>query len=185
MIYLVYPIPHARVSGRFDEIGGPYGDQPHKGLDFSAVVGTPVRAAHGGLIHNAEGVREGLCVWVREGLITTLYAHLSQQHCLPGQRVRAGELIGLSGNSGESTAPHLHFGLRVEAVWTDPASWLMLIPSDETESDPAMLAQKARWWLEESIRFDEMGQGEWAMVLLRSLVTLAYRLENLCGELRP
>ncbi len=183
MLYLVYPIPHARITGRFGEIGGPYGDQPHRGLDFSAVIGTPVRAAHDGIVQNAEGEREGLCVWLREGIVATLYAHLSQQSCLPGQRVKAGELIGLSGDSGLSTGPHLHLGLRVEAVYEDPEPWLRLIPSDETETYPTVLAAKVRWWLEESLRFDEIGQDDWAAVLRRSLVTLAYRLENACREM--
>jgi len=181
----IYPIPNARVTGRFGETGGPYGDQPHRGLDFSAIVGTPVRAAHDGIVHNAEGEREGLCVWLREGQIATLYAHLSRQICTPGQRVKVGAVIGLSGNSGLSTAPHLHFGLRVAAKYIDPELYLSLLPEDEPAEDVATLAEKARWWLEEVLRQEEAGLLGWAGVLKRSLVRLMYRLENAAKGKEP
>lgn len=181
MMNLIYPIPNARITGHFGETGGPY-LQPHKGLDFSAVVGTPVRAAHDGIIHNAEGEREGLCVWLRDGQIATIYAHLSRQTRQPGEKVSAGEIIGLSGNSGASTAPHLHFGLRIAAEYVDPELYLCLLPEDEPAADVAMLAQKARWWAEEILRQEEVGALGWEAVLMRSLVRLMYRLENACRE---
>ena len=175
---LIYPIPNARITGRFGETGGPYGDQPHRGMDFSAVVGTPVRAAHDGLVTNAEGEREGLCVWLRNYTTTTLYAHLSKQTKAAGQRVQAGEVIGLSGNSGYSTGPHLHFGLRIAAQYVDPEPYLCPLPEDEPATDVGTLAEKARWWLEEVLRQEEKGVFGWAATLKRSLVRLMYRLEN-------
>ena len=174
----IYPIPNVRITGRFGETGGPYGDQPHRGMDFSAVVGTPVRAAHDGIVQNAEGEREGLCVWLREKTIATLYAHLSKQTKAHGARVKAGEVIGLSGNSGYSTGPHLHFGLLIAVQYVDPVQYLCSLPEDEPDTDVGTLAEKARWWLEEALRQEESGVLGWSATLKRSLVRLMYRLEN-------
>ena len=181
---LIYPIPNARVTGKFGETGGPYGNQPHRGMDFSAVIGTPVRAAHDGLVTNAEGEREGLCVWLRNYTTTTLYAHLSKQTKAPGVRVQAGEVIGLSGNSGYSTGPHLHFGLRVAAQYVDPEPYLCPLPEDEPATDVATLAEKCRFWAEEIIRCHEAGILGWATVLEYSLVRLLYRLEAVAKAAR-
>jgi murein DD-endopeptidase MepM/ murein hydrolase activator NlpD len=175
MIYLVYPIPGAQVTGRFGETGGAYGTQPHRGVDFSAVVGTPVRAAYDGQVQNAEGQREGRCVWLRAGQVVTFYAHLSQQTRQPGERVLAGEVIALSGSSGLCTAPHLHFGLRLAADWVDPAPCIRPVPDDE-QGDLATLAEKARWWHEEFLRLEKW-EYTWATVVKRSLTRLLYRVE--------
>jgi murein DD-endopeptidase MepM/ murein hydrolase activator NlpD len=94
-----------------------YGYPGHNGLDYSVIVGSPVIAAHDGAIElrefDAEGF--GLHVLVRANGYYTLYAHLSslERWSTPGAIVTAGERIGYSGNTGNSTGPHLHFGLRL------------------------------------------------------------------------
>jgi penicillin-binding protein A len=95
----------------------------HPGLDLSAPNGTPVYAADTGLVVFAGWSRMGYgnVILIDHGNgYQTLYAHLSQisMHC--GARVEKGKLIGLSGNTGNSTGPHLHFEVRVPGGWIDP-----------------------------------------------------------------
>ena len=85
------------------------------GIDFALPSGTPVMAAADGTVYLARyGGAGGRYVRIRhEGGVVTLYAHLSQLLVPEGTQVKAGSVIGLSGNSGtNTTGPHLHF-----AVW--------------------------------------------------------------------
>lgn len=83
----------------------------HRGIDISSPIGTPVYAAKAGVVINtvfASGY--GMLVIISHGQSTyTRYAHLSKFKVKPGQRVKAGQVIALSGNTGSSTGPHLHF----------------------------------------------------------------------------
>jgi murein DD-endopeptidase MepM/ murein hydrolase activator NlpD len=94
-----------------------YNGGGHNGVDFSAKVGTPLLAAAAGTVvgtgdtdRACSGVSYGKWVLIRHtNGLTTLYAHLSVIQVSAGQAVTAGEKIGLSGNTGYSTGPHLHF----------------------------------------------------------------------------
>jgi murein DD-endopeptidase MepM/ murein hydrolase activator NlpD len=94
-----------------------YNGSGHNGVDFSAPIGTPIFAAESGVVlgigntdASCTGVSYGKWVLIRhtDGL-TTLYAHLSKIDVISGQAVTVGEKIALSGNTGYSTGPHLHF----------------------------------------------------------------------------
>jgi hypothetical protein len=131
---LIPPTPGARVSQRFGENPAgyaPYGLAGHEGVDFAVAVGTPIRAAHSGVAYPLNSPTYGRAVSVVGDPYTTLYAHLSQVAVTNGQGVAAGEVIGLSGNTGRSTGPHLHFGLKIAGVanapfknWVDPLNYL-------------------------------------------------------------
>ena len=89
----------------------------HKGIDLAAAVGTPVFATQGGRVSHAgpgasaPGVWGGNEIHIAGGNgIETWFAHLSSIGVKLGQMVRAGQQIGLSGNTGISSGPHLHFG---------------------------------------------------------------------------
>lgn len=93
----------------------------HGGMDFGIPVGTPVQAANAGTVVASEDLRGnqnggyrsyGRYVVVDHGGVSTLYAHLSNRNARVGQRVGSGSVIGLSGNTGNSTGPHLHFETR-------------------------------------------------------------------------
>jgi peptidoglycan glycosyltransferase len=95
----------------------------HPGIDLSAPIGTPVYASDGGLVTFAgwTGIGYGNAVVIDHGNgYKTLYGHLSQvsQYC--GAKVKAGQLIGLSGSTGNSSGPHLHFEVRVPGGYLDP-----------------------------------------------------------------
>jgi murein DD-endopeptidase MepM/ murein hydrolase activator NlpD len=84
----------------------------HTGVDFTAPTGTPIYATGNGIVQVAERNNHGYgrMVTIDHGYgYETLYAHLSQIKVKPGQEVKRGEIIGLVGNTGISTAPHLHY----------------------------------------------------------------------------
>jgi murein DD-endopeptidase MepM/ murein hydrolase activator NlpD len=88
----------------------------HKGIDLAAAVGTPVFATQGGRVSwagpgaTAPGVWGGNEIHIAGDGIETWFAHLSSIGVKLGDQVRAGQQIGLSGNTGISSGPHLHFG---------------------------------------------------------------------------
>jgi murein DD-endopeptidase MepM/ murein hydrolase activator NlpD len=93
----------------------------HAGIDFGAPVGSQVRAAADGVVESAGEARGyGLRVMLKHGGYETTYNHLSEARVEVGARVRQGEIIALSGNSGLSTGPHLHFEYRVNGDPQDP-----------------------------------------------------------------
>ena len=100
----------------------------HKGMDFRARIGTPVRAGNSGVVVLAQGLYyEGNCVIIDHGLgLFTLSMHLSKIYVREGQHVRKGALLGLSGATGRVTGPHLHWAVRWEGAYLDPAKLLRL-----------------------------------------------------------
>ena len=96
----------------------------HNGLDFGIVVGTPVEATMDGKVVHAGWNNQGYgnLVIVDNGTYKTYYAHLSSIPVSVGDSVTAGTTIGLSGNTGNSTGPHLHYEIRQNNVPIDPTS---------------------------------------------------------------
>jgi murein DD-endopeptidase MepM/ murein hydrolase activator NlpD len=104
----------------------------HKGLDFRVTTGTPVHATNAGTVILARPLYfEGNCVMLDhgEGLLT-IYMHLSEFKVKEGEKVAAGHLIALSGGTGRSTAPHLHFAVRWHGEYLDPRTLLELHPPE-------------------------------------------------------
>jgi hypothetical protein len=100
----------------------------HKGLDFRTKEGTPVRAGNRGVVVRARPLYyEGNCVVIDHGLgLFTLSMHLSRIDVEEGQRVAAGERLGLSGATGRVSGPHLHWAVRWQGAYLDPAKMLRL-----------------------------------------------------------
>jgi len=100
----------------------------HKGLDFSAKQGTPVRAGNSGIVVLAQPLYyAGNCVVIDHGLgFFTLSMHLSQISVREGQHVVRGQRLGLSGATGRVTGPHLHWAVRWQGAFLDPAKLLRL-----------------------------------------------------------
>jgi murein DD-endopeptidase MepM/ murein hydrolase activator NlpD len=95
---------------------------PHPGLDVAVPIGTPIRAAGGGtVVEVGDDAKYGKFVRLehRDGY-ETLYAHASQILVKHGERIPSGRAIALSGNTGQSTAPHLHFEVRQAGAAVDP-----------------------------------------------------------------
>jgi murein DD-endopeptidase MepM/ murein hydrolase activator NlpD len=112
------------VNSPFGPRLSPWTGQPefHAGVDLAAAAGTPVTATSGGVVRFA-GTAEGYgkTIVLDHGLgIESRYGHLQQISVASGQRVERGQLIGLSGSTGRSTAPHLHYEVQVNGRAVDP-----------------------------------------------------------------
>lgn len=111
------------------QIYGQFGMDGHNGIDFRATVGTPVFASHDGQVTKVSKDPNGYGWHVRirskSHSRETIYAHLSRIDVTRGQHVGMGDVIGLTGNTGFSTGPHLHFGLRrlINGGGTPLESW--------------------------------------------------------------
>ena len=120
----VSPLPLSwPVAGGLTSAFGPRGHRFHAGIDIASAIGTPARAAARGTIVWA-GHRDGgwgtLVVIAHRRRVRTMYAHLSRVDVRLGQRVEAGDVVGLVGQTGSSTGPHLHFEVRLRGAAVDP-----------------------------------------------------------------
>ena len=111
-------------GGRIDPITGRR--DGHTGMDLAVPSGTPVRAALPGTVRVAKyDSSYGYYVTIgHENGLITLYAHNSRLMVRPGQAVQAGDVVSLSGSTGRSTGPHLHFEVRVNGERTNPRYYL-------------------------------------------------------------
>jgi murein DD-endopeptidase MepM/ murein hydrolase activator NlpD len=100
----------------------------HKGMDFRARVGTPVHASNSGVVILAQKLYfEGNCVVIDHGLgLYTIAMHLSRIDVHKGEHVKKGQLLGLSGATGRVTGPHLHWAVRWDNAYLDPAKMLRM-----------------------------------------------------------
>jgi murein DD-endopeptidase MepM/ murein hydrolase activator NlpD len=117
-------------SGRTSSCYGRRWGTLHGGVDIAAPIGTPVYAAHSGVVQRAgTATGFGYAVYIRgnDGAVT-VYGHVNRYFVRAGERVVAGEQIAEVGNRGQSTGPHLHFevhpGGAMYGGQIDPASWL-------------------------------------------------------------
>ncbi len=116
----------------------------HNGIDYALPMGTPVLAAADGIVYSAgiDSTGYGNCVMLKHAWNAgTVYAHLQNWNVVAGQSVKAGDVIGHSGNSGNSTGPHLHFEYRLKYDdWksaTDPADFLIDSPAQIEPAEPS------------------------------------------------
>lgn len=104
----------------------------HKGVDYAAPTGTPIRAAGDGKVtfRGVQGGYGNVIVLQHGGNITTLYGHMSRfGTARVGARVKQGDIIGYVGKSGLATGPHLHYEYRVNGVHRNPRT-VSLPPAD-------------------------------------------------------
>ncbi len=118
----MYPVTNWNITSNFGYRWG----RLHAGTEVGVPVGTTVRASRGGQVITAGWVGGyGNCVMIDHGDgVVTVYGHLSEVLVSVGQYVDQGEQIALSGNTGRSTGPHLHFEIRVNGQATDAMPYL-------------------------------------------------------------
>lgn len=94
----------------------------HSGVDYGIPVGTPLLATHSGEVIFAgwSEIGYGKLVIVQNGAFITYYAHLDSFKVATGQRIGAGSVVGWSGNTGNSSGPHVHYEVRVNDIPVDP-----------------------------------------------------------------
>ena len=111
--------------GRVGEGTGGDGEA-HEGIDIAVPIGTPIRASGGGTVEAAGADADfGMFVLLRHpGGYESMYGHASRVLVREGDSVVAGQVIALTGSSGRSTAPHLHFEIRREGQSLDPLTFV-------------------------------------------------------------
>ncbi|MCF3123218.1 M23 family metallopeptidase [Streptomyces arenae] len=129
----VHPVTRYTLSASFG-LGGNMWAHKHSGQDFAVPIGTQVDAAHTGTVVKAgpngagDGPAYGNAVVIKHADGTySQYAHLSQVDVRVGQAVTTGQRIALSGNTGNSSGPHLHFEIRTTPNYgsaVDPVAFL-------------------------------------------------------------
>ncbi|WP_030251454.1 MULTISPECIES: M23 family metallopeptidase [unclassified Streptomyces] len=129
----VDPVKKYKLSASFAQNGGMW-QSTHSGQDFAVPSGTKVVAAHGGTVVKAggngagDGPAYGNAVVIKHGSGTySQYAHLSKVEVRVGQVVKTGQEIARSGNTGNSSGPHLHFEIRTTPNYgsaIDPVKFL-------------------------------------------------------------
>lgn len=129
----VDPVKKYRLSASYAQSGARWAAK-HSGQDFAVPSGTKVYATHGGTVVKAgprgagDGPAYGNAIVIKHGSkLYSQYAHLSRVDVKVGQKVKTGQRIGLSGNTGNSSGPHLHFEIRRTAHYgsaVDPVAFL-------------------------------------------------------------
>lgn len=124
----IKPINGGRLSSKFGKRNAPTkgASTYHKGVDWAVATGTPVYASNAGTVRVAGWVSGyGYAVYLKhDDGRETRYGHCSKVLVKVGQRVSQGERIALSGNTGRSTGPHLHFEIRINGTAVDPLKYL-------------------------------------------------------------
>jgi murein DD-endopeptidase MepM/ murein hydrolase activator NlpD len=112
--------------GERDHVMGGGGTRFHAGIDLSVPTGTPIQASKDGIVVFAgDNGAYGKAVKLDHPHgYSTLYAHNSRVLVHVGQRVKAGQVICLSGSTGRSTGPHLHFEMHKNGLPVDPLAYL-------------------------------------------------------------
>jgi murein DD-endopeptidase MepM/ murein hydrolase activator NlpD len=106
---------------------------PHAGIDFRSPRGTPIRAAADGVaVFAGDLYYTGHTVILDHGEgLYTLYAHLEKVNCQAGERLDAGDTLGMVGSSGRSTGPHLHWGSKLRGDRIDPMALVELFGEEK------------------------------------------------------
>jgi murein DD-endopeptidase MepM/ murein hydrolase activator NlpD len=128
---MALPIKDGKITTQYKKVGKMWSKGYHTGVDFAVKTGTPILAVADGKIANSNwGKSYGtqLVQDLGDGSFC-IYAHLSSASKKIGDTVTKGEVIGLSGNTGNSSGPHLHFERRNNIRWSagqdlDPATIL-------------------------------------------------------------
>ena len=120
---LLWPVASTKISGRYnDDRGAGHVPRYHQGTDAAVGTGTPVYASATGTVTStvANNASYGNYVIVTYGMTTVLTAHLSKIEVKQGQIVSKNTEIAKSGNTGQSTGPHVHVEVRQGGTLTDP-----------------------------------------------------------------
>ncbi|MDQ3817969.1 MAG: M23 family metallopeptidase [Acidobacteriota bacterium] len=124
----IWPVTGPLSSG-YGTRHNPFGGRSyefHKGQDIVVPIGTPVMATADGVVVSAgwhKGYGNGIYIDHGNGIMTR-YGHLSRIEVTEGQQVKRGQLIGLSGSTGRSTGPHLHYEVRIDGEAINPLQYL-------------------------------------------------------------
>lgn len=112
-----------RLTSEFGDISPIRNWRPHTGIDLAMPENTTLRSINEGVVdkvYNGGSLGNGISIKFNDGS-QGIYGHLNEVKTKVGEHVSPGEVIGLSGNTGNSTGPHLHFALKENGEYVDPA----------------------------------------------------------------
>jgi murein DD-endopeptidase MepM/ murein hydrolase activator NlpD len=116
---MALPIKNGKITTAYKKAGKMWSKGYHTGVDFAVPTGTPVLAVADGKIENANwGKSYGKQVVQKVAGGWVIYAHLNAVRCKPGQTLKAGDIVGEVGSTGNSSGPHLHFEMRDNIRWS-------------------------------------------------------------------
>ena len=165
--FIRMPVDYARISSRFS-LGRKHPIlnkiRAHKGVDYAAPRGTPIKATGDGKVLLA-GRRGGYgnCVIIQHGnSYRTLYGHMQgfAKGIKNGSMVKQGQVIGYIGTTGLSTGPHLHYEFQVNGVHVDPLSRKLPM------ADPIAKTEKPRFLQQSQPLLARMDQEKATMLAL-------------------
>lgn len=148
--FLRTPVDFRRISSRFGNRQHPTLNRlrMHKGVDYAAARGTPIKAAGDGkIVYRGRKGGYGRTVIVQHGgRYSTLYAHMHRyrKDMRVGKRIKQGQIIGYVGSSGRTTGPHLHYEFRVNGVHRNPLTVRLPHAAPIKPKFKAAFAQHAR-----------------------------------------
>lgn len=113
---------HCPALGRVSSKFGIRHGRRHQGVDMALPIGTPLYATFDGKVRVAKWMKGygNIVILRHDNGLETFYGHMSQFNVKPGDIVHAGDVIGLSGNTGRSTGPHIHYEVRYHGLALDP-----------------------------------------------------------------
>lgn len=132
------------ISSPFGVIESIRNGRQHLGIDLAMPEDTPLRSFCNGTVEKVmdfgnDNIGKGVMVKAANG-VRYLYGHMNEIDVTQGQAVHAGTLLGLSGSTGHSTGPHLHFSETVDGRYVDPSNVIQKV--DATAGGPA----PQNWW---------------------------------------
>jgi len=150
-IKLIVPVngPITQLFGENPDLYKKWGFPGHNGIDYGIPNGTPVGAAAAGTVAAVSFENGGYGNFVRLSHVdgsktySTYYAHLASAAVSAGQKVKAGAVVGYSNNTGASTGPHLHFGLKIDGQnpaykgYVDPLPYFTSDGATDTKQQPS------------------------------------------------
>ena len=138
------PTSHTKITSKC----GPRWRRMHNGLDIKVYIGDTIRAAFDGRIRMVKYERRGYGKYVvirHDNGLETIYGHLSKQLVKEDEFVRAGDVIGLGGNTGRSTGSHLHFETRFLGQVINP-EFLFDFPNQDIVCDSYLFVRGANMY---------------------------------------
>lgn len=169
---MTWPANCKVVTQRFGNPSARYVSGKHTGIDIGCVMGSPIYAAHDGIVEFAGwNGAYGNEVRIRyNGALITSYHHMSRTAAYKGDTVSAGKVIGYIGSTGNSTGPHLHFEVRENGKAVDPMPYLSggaMVPAGVSNADNPLVpdAIEGPWnaftdvadWLSETKNWYRLG----------------------------